>query len=79
MSSSLSEEDNVRCWEYVMNYTLDEIHKNDGLEINQLCIRHIQSKESFNNYVEDKRKSIRCESEKKDGYEKENETGKETG
>jgi hypothetical protein len=59
MTSPLTEEENARCWEYVMNYSLGQIHLNKGSEMNQKCSSHINSKESFINYVEDKRRSIR--------------------
>jgi hypothetical protein len=59
--SSLTEEDNARCWEYVMKFSLDEIHNHKGSEMNHKCSEHIKNKESFMHYVEDKRSSIRIE------------------
>ena len=65
---SSSEEDNVHCWDYVMKFSLEEIYKQSGSEINQLCKKHISSKESFMNYVEDKRKMIRENKIRQDNY-----------
>ena len=57
--SSISEEDNARCWEYVMKFSLQEIQQNQHSELNTLCSHYIDSKESFIRYVDDKRKSVR--------------------
>jgi len=70
MSSSLTEEDNARCWEYVMKFSLSEIHSNKDSELNQICSSYIKSKESFVHYVEDKRRSIRDKEKKEEEEEK---------
>jgi DNA polymerase sigma len=75
MSSPLTEEENARCWEYVMKFSLEDIHKKKDSELNQTCSEHIKSKESFMHYVEDKRRSVRSK-EEKDKKEKEEKEGR---
>jgi hypothetical protein len=60
-----SEEENTRCWEYVMNFSMGEILANGHSELNQLCSKYIDSKQSFIHYTEEKRKSTRSNSHEK--------------
>jgi hypothetical protein len=53
-----SEEENTRCWDYVMKFSLDEIQSKGDSELNQLCSSYINSKKTFMRYVEDKRRLI---------------------
>jgi hypothetical protein len=53
-----SDEENSRCWDYVMKFSMDEIQANGNSNLNQLCSKYIESKKSFLHYVQDKRRAI---------------------
>jgi hypothetical protein len=69
----ISDEDNIRCWEYVMKYSLEEIRDKNDSEMNQLCSKYIDSKQSFIHYVEDKRRIIREKDDLQEQLEKKEE------